>query len=148
MERIVYISLEKAIFVHTRILEKESGLKGVKDLGQIESILTHIQNNEYYPNFLDKITHLFFALVKFHCFNDGNKRTALALGTYFISLNFSKNLAEKFLVEMENIVVEVAENKIDKVLLREFILRIMTETDGDDEWLFKLFKALSKESQD
>ena len=55
MERIVYISLEKAIFVHTRILEKESGLKGVKDLGQVESILTHIQNNEYYPNFLDKI---------------------------------------------------------------------------------------------
>jgi death-on-curing protein len=144
MTRITYINLEKAIFIHQKILDKEAGLKGVKDQGQIDSILAHIQNDIYYPEFLDKITHLVFSLIKFHCFNDGNKRTALALGAYFTKLNFSSNLAEKFLVEMENIVVEVAENKIDKELLKEAIFRIMTETDDDDEWLFKLFKALSK----
>ena len=144
MQRIVYIKLEKAVFIHDKILEKEAGLKGIKDQGQVDSILEHIQNDLYYPEFLDKITHLVFGLVKFHCFNDGNKRTALALGAYFIKLNFSSNLAEKFLIEMENIVVEVAENKIDKELLKECIFRIMEETDDEEEWLYKLFKTLSK----
>ena len=144
MQRIVYINLEKAVFIHDKILEKEAGLKGIKDQGQVDSILEHIQNDLYYPEFLDKITHLVFGLVKFHCFNDGNKRTALALGAYFIKLNFSSNLAEKFLIEMENIVVEIAENKIDKELLKECIFRIMEETDDEEEWLYKLFKTLSK----
>ena len=144
MQRIVYINLERAVFIHDKILEKEAGLKGIKDQGQVDSILEHIQNDLYYPEFLDKITHLVFGLVKFHCFNDGNKRTALALGAYFIKLNFSSNLAEKFLIEMENIVVEIAENKIDKELLKECIFRIMEETDDEEEWLYKLFKTLSK----
>jgi len=144
MARIIYINSEKAIFIHQKILEKEAGLKGAKDQGQIESVLAHIQNDTYYPEFLDKITHLVFGLIKFHCFNDGNKRTALALGAYFIKLNFSSNLAEKFLIEMENIVVEVAENKIDKELLKEIILRIINETDDEEEWLYKLFKTLSR----
>jgi death-on-curing protein len=144
MQRIVYINLEKAVFIHDKILEKEAGLKGIKDQGQVDSILEHIQSDVYYPEFLDKITHLVFGLVKFHCFNDGNKRTALALGAYFIKLNFSSNLAEKFLIEMENIVVEIAENKIDKELLKECIFRIMEETDDEEEWLYKLFKTLSK----
>jgi len=144
MARIIYINSERAIFIHQKILEKEAGLKGVKDQGQIESVLAHIQNDTYYPEFLDKITHLVFGLIKFHCFNDGNKRTALALGAYFIKLNFSSNLAEKFLIEMENIVVEVAENKIDKELLKEIILRIINETDDEEEWLYKLFKTLSR----
>ena len=68
----------------------------------------------------------------------------MALGAYFIKLNFSTNLAEKFLIEMENIVVEVAENKINKEFLKECIFRIMDETDKDEEWLYKLFKTLSK----
>ncbi|MEI6728697.1 MAG: type II toxin-antitoxin system death-on-curing family toxin [bacterium] len=144
MVRIVYIRLDRAIFIHQKILEKEAGLKGVKDPGQIDSVLQHLQNDTYYPDFLDKITHLVFGLIKFHCFNDGNKRTALALGAYFIKLNFSANLAEKFLIEMENIVVEVAENKIDKELLKDIIWRIINETDDDEEWLYKLFKTLSK----
>lgn len=47
---------------------------------------------------------------------------------------------------MENIVVEVAENKIDKQLLKECIIALMNETEDDEQWLFKLCKALSKQN--
>ena len=47
----------------------------------------HIQNDDYYPALEDKLTHLVFALAKFHCFTDGNKRSAIALGAYFLELN-------------------------------------------------------------
>jgi hypothetical protein len=34
-------------------------------------VLEHIQNDDYYPDLQDKLTHLVFAVAKFHCFNDG-----------------------------------------------------------------------------
>jgi len=59
----------------------------LEDKGQLESVLFNIQNDIYYPTFIDKLTHLIFCLVKFHIFNDGNKRTAIACSSYFLQIN-------------------------------------------------------------
>ena len=40
--------------------------------------------NDWYPTFVDKLTHLFFCTCQFHCFSDGNKRLAITLSTLFL----------------------------------------------------------------
>lgn len=125
----LYFDLPHAILVHDQIIEFSGGLPGIKDAGQLDSILDHIQNDDYYPSFDDKLTHLVFALTKFHCFVDGNKRSAIALGAYFMELNGYDWLVKHFIREMENIVVWVADGHIHKELLRQLISSL---SYGDD----------------
>jgi hypothetical protein len=37
--------------------------------------------------FESKLTHLVYSVNKSHCFNDGNKRTSIALGAFFLEIN-------------------------------------------------------------
>lgn len=142
MQKYIYISVEKAFEIHDYLLRNEGGLEGVIDAGQVESILIHIQNDEYYPTFYKKITHLIFSFINFHCFADGNKRTALALGAYFLDLNFTSSIAEKFIQKMENIVVEVAKGKISKNLLQKIIENIFEENEDNEELLSEIYNSL------
>ena len=43
-----------------------------------------------------------------------NKRTSIALGAFFLELNGLDSIVSKFIIEMENISVHVADNKIEK----------------------------------
>ena len=107
--RILYFDQKHAVDIHDWIIENSGGLAGTKDLGALESILDHIQNDLYYPTFEDKLNHLVFAINKFHAFNDGNKRSSLTLGAYFLALNGYNYCVQKFVLEMENIVVWLAD---------------------------------------
>lgn len=112
-----YISIEKVIEIHDNILKIYWWLAWVKDKQQIESVLQHIQNDEYYPTLLEKSTHLFFWLVQFHCFNDGNKRTAISVLSIFLALHdiHIPNIVTK----LEDIAVWVADNLISKEELKK-----------------------------
>ena len=66
----------QAIETHARMTDVSGGgARGHLDLGQLDSVLQNIQNNEYYPTFADKMTPLFFCTCKFHCFQDGGANT-------------------------------------------------------------------------
>ena len=119
---------------HDWIIEKSGGLTGTKDIGQLESPLEHIQNDWYYPEIEDKLTHLVFSINKNPAFNDGNKRSSLALGAYFLELNGFDYIVQHFVCEMENITVWVADNVIDKELLHKIISSILY----DDEYSIAL----------
>nr|WP_280135855.1 Fic family protein [Escherichia coli] len=80
-----------------------------------------MQNDWYYPGFVDKLSHLFFAINKFHAFSDGNKRSSIALSTYFLEINGFGHCVQLFVREMENIAVWVADGAIDKELLKNII---------------------------
>jgi len=103
----------------------------------LKSVLEHIQNDDYYPNFEDKLTHLFFTINKFHCFQDGNKRLSIAVSVYMLILNGYLYCSSKFIKEMENISYHVAAGKINKELLKEIIVSILLE-DYDNNELLKL----------
>lgn len=120
---IIYFNKNIAIRIHDEKVLKNGidGLMGIKDEGQLDSVLYNIQNDLYYPTFIDKITHLVFCLVKFHIFNDGNKRTALACSAYFLQINGYNFLINDYMQEMENICVWLAENCFDKEFLRDLI---------------------------
>lgn len=142
---VVYIKMTYALQLHDFVIEMSGGLDGVKDEGQVDSILAHIQNDSYYPAFEEKLTHLVFGFVKYHCFNDGNKRTALALGAYFLELNGYDLVVDIFIREMENIVVWVAENRIGKPLLRRLITSICAGEEYSDTLKLELINTLKKE---
>lgn len=116
-----YISLLKAIELHDKIVDEFGGIKGYNQtqIGYLEGALEHIQNDLYYPNLEDKVSHLMFSCVKFHPFSDGNKRTSIALSNMFLKLNDITLNADNFNETMENIVIKIATNEISKDDLRD-----------------------------
>lgn len=137
-----YLTSENAIKTHDKIIEISGGNPGIKNFGNIDSPLYHIQNDDYYPSFEEKLTHLVFSFNKNHGFNDGNKRTSIALGLYFLIVNDLDVFSNKFVMEMENIAVTVADNIIDKNLLLEIIYSIINDEDYSEELKLKIVNAL------
>lgn len=137
-----YFTTEYAIKTHDKIIEISGGNPGIKNFGNIDSPLYHMQNDDYYPTFEEKLTHLVFSFNKNHGFNDGNKRTSIALGLFFLIVNDLDVFSNKFVMEMENIAVTVADNIIDKNLLLEIIYSIINDEDYSEELKLKIVNAL------
>lgn len=100
----------------------------MKDIGQLESILAHIQNPDYYPTFFDQITHLVYSIAKFHIFNDGNKRSAILSGALFLSLNNCDKSMNLFIRGMEVPIIEAVTNHITKDELKNIIEVILSDS--------------------
>ena len=143
---LIYLTLEQAIEIHKKTVEISGGGSiGLLGIGQLDSVLTHIQNDDYYPTFEEKITHLFFCTNKFHCFQDGNKRIALSLCAQMLLLNGYLYCSSAFLREMENISYHVAAGRIDKELLGDIIRAIIYEEIETDEALkLRIVNAISR----
>jgi death-on-curing protein len=108
-------------------------------------VLYHIQNDDYYPNFVDKLTHLFFCACEFHCFEDGNKRIAIALSAQFLLFNGYMGVAKDFFGNMENISYQVAAGKIKKDLLLKIMIAIMNGSYDSDEVLkLEMYNVISE----
>lgn len=142
-----YFDVTHAINVHDWIIENSGGMAGTKDIGQLESPLQHIQNDWYYPEMEDKLTHLVFSINKNHAFNDGNKRSSLALGAYFLELNGFDYVVQRFVKEMENIAVWVADNVIDKALLHQIISSVLYEDDYSESVKLAIVEAVEAAKQ-
>ncbi len=140
----LYITLEQAQEIHRNTVNVSGGgALGILDIGMLDSVLTHIQNDDYYPNMLDKLTHLFFSVCKFHCFQDGNKRLAITLSLQFLLINGYLNCVENFIKETENISYHVAANRIDKDLLKELMSAIINNDLENEELKLKVLEAIS-----
>jgi death-on-curing protein len=141
-----YLTLEQAIEIHRKTVEVSGGgALGHLDLGLLEGVLEHIQNDDYYPDFDDKLTHLFFSACKFHCFQDGNKRIAITLAAQMLLFNGYLYCTSAFIREMENISYHVAAGKIDKDLLKDLIAAQLADALEDEELKLRLFNAISSE---
>ena len=145
MAKINYISLEEALQIHQSTIENSGGGEmGEMDIGKLDSVLNHIQNDDYYPTFLDKIVHLFFSACKFHCFIDGNKRIAITLTAMFLLKNGYMAIANVYFREMENISYHVAAGHIDESLLRRILKGILDMTyDNDESLKLEILNAIS-----
>lgn len=143
--RIIYLDgIDEVIEIHKKtIIASGGGLLGVINTGPLESALAHIQNDDYYPDFVDKLTHLFFSADKSHCFSDGNKRIAITLCTMFLLKNGYLYIAERFLHRTEMISLQVAKGSISKELLKRLIRSILEEDDYSEELKLELANAIS-----
>lgn len=141
---LVYLTLEQAVEIHRKTVEiSGGGALGHLELGKLDSVLENIQNDDYYPSFEDKLTHLFFCACKFHCFQDGNKRIAITLCAQMLLLNGYLYCAGNFIREMENICYHVAAGNIDKDLLHEVITAHLAEDSDNEELKLKILHAIS-----
>ncbi len=141
---IIYLTLEQAKAIHNKTIQYSGGgTYEALDVGKLDSVLQHIQNDEYYPTFVDKLTHLFFSTCQFHCFADGNKRLAITLSLQFLLFNGYMGIAKNFMAITENISYHVAAGKIDKELLRKIMTAIMDGTyDMDEELKLDILNAI------
>lgn len=136
-----YFDTLHAISVHDEIINQSGGLLGVLNIGLLDSTLAHVQNDFYYPELEHKVTHLFYSINKNHSFQDGNKRASIVLSAYFLEINNCSFMVKRFVEEMENITVDVADNRIDKDLLFEIIFSLIYEEDYSEELKLKIIYA-------
>ena len=142
---VIYPTMDLAVKIQRKTVEVSGGgTLGHLDLGQLESVLEHIKNDDYYPTFEQKLTHLFFSTTKFHCFQDGNKRIAISLGAQFLLLNGYLFVVRRFIREMENISYHVAAGSIDKDLLQEIVCAVINDAMDDESLKLKIINAISE----
>lgn len=146
--KIRYISAEEAKHIHDSTINLSGGGEyGEINIGYLYSVLDHIQNDDYYPSFEDKLVHLIWSINKNHAFSDGNKRLSITLGLQFLNNNGYLYCIPRFLTEMENISYHLAKGKdiISKDLLTELIHSILeNEPDFNEELKLRYMMACSQ----
>lgn len=145
MNTIIYITdIQEVVNIHKKTIAiSGGGADGIIDIGSLCAALEHIQNDMYYPTFIDKLTHLFFAANKSHCFQDGNKRIAISLGCIFLLKNGYLDAAQRFLYKMETISYHLAAGRIEKEFLRDIIESLVYKEDFSEEIKLKLIHCIS-----
>ena len=81
-----FLSLDEAIAIHERLIEKFGGTTGLRDKGLLESALFRPQTG-YYEDLAQMAAALFESLINNHAFVDGNKRVAYFICDVFLRLN-------------------------------------------------------------
>ena len=93
----------------------------------LKSCVEWVKDDVYYPTFEQKLVHLVFSVATYHIFADGNKRTAIAVGAYFLFINnYPQNVCNNFPRYMENVVLRLVNNEITKDELLEMIHGYLT----------------------
>ena len=145
MNPIQYISYEEALNVYEKTIEKSGGgFSGIRDQGGMESVLDFMQNDLYYPDFVSKLSYLVFRFCSGHFFNDGNKRIALTLGTYFLYKYGHYWAAAQFMQRMEAIIYHIAASNIGDELLLKIMACVVDCLDFDEELKIELIHAMEK----
>lgn len=143
----IYIDIDQALSIHEKTVEVSGGGSlGIINIGLLESVLEHIQNDDYYPTFEEKLTHLVYAVNKNHSFSDGNKRLSISLGIQFLNFNGYLFCLGRFISEMENISYHLAAGLIEKELLQCIIHSILeNERDFDEALKLEILTIISQD---
>ena len=141
--KIIYIDLQQAIELHNWIIDRAGELQKIQDYSHLKNILQQIKNNNN-PEFKDKFTHLVFAINESQKFIEDSKRLSVALGCYFLELNGYDYILHYFATEMDNIVVWLADKRINKDLLGEIIESLIYEEYFTEELKIKIAIAISR----
>ena len=140
----LYLSLEQAIVIPGKtVMVSGGGSIGQLEIEKLDGVLNHIQNDDYYPTFDTKLTHLFFCACKFHCFEDGNKRIAITLCAQMLLLNGYLRSVNAFIRDSENISYHVAAGAIPKELLGEWMKAVLSGEEDDESLKLKILNAIS-----
>lgn len=110
-----YLSAEEIAAINQVVVEESGGSIGIRELGLLESI-SHkpaggFGDHELYPGMFLKAAVYYEAIVNYHVFIDGNKRTGYATMARFMALNgYQLDVTDK---EIEDYTVSIATAKTD-----------------------------------
>jgi death-on-curing protein len=102
MKMTSYLTLDELLRLHERLLERDGGSAGVRDLGLVEAALARPRSG-YYATLAAQAAALLQSLVTGHAFVDGNKHVGFAACAVFLIMNghrvsVSADVAEAFLI--------------------------------------------------
>lgn len=110
-----HLTEEELVAVNALVVKKTGGSIGLRDAGLLSSIVQKPQTNfageDMYPDVFLKAAVIYEAIVNYHVFVDGNKRTAFAAMARFLSVNGYKFQAE--FKEAEDYTVFIATHNPD-----------------------------------
>ena len=103
MDTLLFPTLDEALYLHERLIERFGGTPGVRDKGLLESALARPRSG-YYKSLSEQAAALMHSLIRNHCFIDGNKRVGFALAAIFLKMNgyniiVPPDNAESFIIE-------------------------------------------------
>lgn len=144
--KIYYFEKEHAFKLHDWIIESSGGNKGFTEdrIVYLDSVLSHVKNDIFYPTFEDKLVHIVYSICTLYPFADGNKRLSLVLGALFLELNGYDDFVDKYIHNMDDIMILIASGKLDKNLLYEIIKSIVYEDEFNYKLKQKILKAQNK----
>ena len=90
----IKLSINDAIFLHKKIIDKTGGIKGIRDIGLLEmavnSPFVSFGGKDLYKTLEEKAEQLCNSLIRNHPFLDGNKRVGILTMLVFLDLNNKK----------------------------------------------------------
>lgn len=117
-------SEELVIKLHDLLITKFGGLHGIRDNNLLKAALTRpfsglANGTKFYPTIIDQAGALLEALIEYHPFVDGNKRTALITTTLFLEENglhweYSDD-------DIINFAIQIAKKELTTNQIREWI---------------------------
>ncbi len=117
-----YVSLENVLEIHDQLVDEYGGLKGVLNLGLLQSaqgMPKAMFNGRYLHRMIfDKAAAYLFHITKNHSFVDGNKRTAGMVTITFLAANDVTFVV--FDQDYEQLILRTAEGKASKKEIAKF----------------------------
>ncbi len=111
-----YVSAEELLMLHAYVIDQTGGSHGVRDVGLLTSLLEKPKavfgGGELYPDLITKTVAFTEAIVNYHVFVDGNKRTAFIAMMRFLYLNGYTLTAE--MKDIENTMVAIADKSMNE----------------------------------
>lgn len=128
-----YLTLNEALELHRRLIERYGGSVGIHDLGALESALAQPRmtfgGEELYPTIVEKAAALGLALIKNHPFVDGNKRTGHAAMEIFLVLNGFE--IDASVDEQEKVILQVAAGELKREAFTGWLRAHIVEKKND-----------------
>ena len=110
-----YLKAEDVLVIHSEIIDKTGGMHGLRAIALFTSIIekpkSRFGGKDLYNGVFMKAAVYLEALVQYHVFLDGNKRTGIVTASRFLFLNKYELIASN--KEVENFVLRVAVEKLD-----------------------------------
>jgi death-on-curing protein len=118
-----YLSAQEILILHALVIDETSGSHGVRNVGLLQSIVAKPRasfgGKDLYKGVLTKAAILLEAVVNYHVFVDGNKRTGLIVVARFLALNgYTLTATNK---ELERFALAVATKTIDMEEIIEWL---------------------------
>lgn len=86
-----WVTREDLVVIHWHLIQQTGGAHGIVNPGGLESAVarpfTSFGGTTLFPGLCDKTAALIHAIISFHPFVDGNKRTALVAADVSLKLN-------------------------------------------------------------
>ncbi len=109
-----YLTADELLVMHALIVDAIGGVHGVRDPKLLRSLIERPKaafgGSDMYPDLASKAGTLVEAILTYHVFVDGNKRTGLAVLVRFLALNGYR--LETSHEELESVMLAIARKEL------------------------------------